>query len=100
MNSEISRPLPRPLPPIPIPPILTANRAPLSPTTNFLDSGERADLIRKTRKLARVFGKTPGVDDLPVPDSIYIYHEGPSSDGQHATAIAFGDGIYILTTIS
>jgi hypothetical protein len=59
----------------------------LSPTTNFLDSGERADLIRnlKTRKLARVFGKTPGVDDLLVPDS---YHEGPSLDGQHATAIA------------
>ena len=61
MDSEISRPLPRPLPPIP-----TASRAPLSPTTNFLDSEERADLVRKTRKLARVFGKTPGADVLPV----------------------------------
>ena len=61
MDSEISRPHPRPLPPIP-----TASRAPLSPTTNFLDSEERADLVRKTRKLARVFGKTPGADVMPV----------------------------------
>ena len=61
MKPEISRPLPRPLPPIP-----TANGAPLPPTTNLLDSEERADLVRKTRKLARVFGKTPGADAIPV----------------------------------
>ncbi|KAF9556430.1 hypothetical protein CPC08DRAFT_95400 [Agrocybe pediades] len=34
----------------------------LPPTTNFLDLDERADLIRKTRKLARVFGQTPGAE--------------------------------------
>ncbi|KAJ2923857.1 hypothetical protein H1R20_g13237, partial [Candolleomyces eurysporus] len=32
------------------------------PTTNWLDKEERADLIRKSRKLARVFGRTPGAD--------------------------------------
>ena len=36
--------------------------AALPPTTNFLAAGERADLIRKTRKLARVFGQTPRAD--------------------------------------
>ena len=33
-------------------------------TTNLLDVGERADLIRKTRKLTRVFGETPNVEDI------------------------------------
>ena len=31
----------------------------LPPTTNYLSPQERADLIRKTRKLTQVFGKTP-----------------------------------------
>lgn len=31
----------------------------LPPTTNFLDMNERADLVRKSRKLAHVFGQTP-----------------------------------------
>ena len=61
MTPEISRPLPRPLPPIP-----TASGAPLPPTTNLLDSGERADLLRKSRKLVRVFGETPRADAIPV----------------------------------
>ncbi|RDB29428.1 hypothetical protein Hypma_015999 [Hypsizygus marmoreus] len=34
----------------------------LPPTTNFLDLDERSDLIRKNRKLARVFGQLPGPD--------------------------------------
>ena len=76
INPEISRPLPRPLPPIP-----TASRAPLSPTTNFLDSAERADLVRKTRKLARVFGKTPGPDDIPVQEiSLSMSRNSSDSD--------------------
>ncbi len=33
-------------------------------TTNLLDIGERADLVRKTRKLTRVFGETPNVEDV------------------------------------
>ncbi|KAH6875002.1 hypothetical protein BKA70DRAFT_1449147 [Coprinopsis sp. MPI-PUGE-AT-0042] len=35
---------------------------PVPPTTNWLNQDERADLIRKSRKLARVFGRTPGPD--------------------------------------
>lgn len=31
----------------------------LPPTTNYLSNQERADLIRKTRKLTQVFGQTP-----------------------------------------
>jgi hypothetical protein len=53
--------MPRPLPPIP-----TASGAPLPSSTNFLDSGEHADLVRKTRKLARVFGETPRAEAIPV----------------------------------
>ncbi|KAG6846053.1 hypothetical protein H0H87_006417 [Tephrocybe sp. NHM501043] len=35
------------------------------PTTNFLDLGERSDLIRKNRKLAQLFGQPPGSDVFP-----------------------------------
>ncbi|KAF8963932.1 hypothetical protein BDZ97DRAFT_2011528 [Flammula alnicola] len=42
---------------------------PLPPTTNFLDMDERADLIRKSRKLARVFGQTPDADAMAQQDS-------------------------------
>lgn len=41
----------------------------LPPTTNFLDMDERADLVRKSRKLARVFGQTPGADAMAQQDS-------------------------------
>ncbi|KAF8910036.1 hypothetical protein CPB84DRAFT_1842701 [Gymnopilus junonius] len=44
---------------------------PLPPTTNFLDVGERADLVRKSRKLARVFGQTPGADAMAQQDSAH-----------------------------
>ncbi|EDR15868.1 uncharacterized protein LACBIDRAFT_291737 [Laccaria bicolor S238N-H82] len=36
----------------------------LPPTTNFLDLAERTDLIKKSRKLARVFGETPGAEAM------------------------------------
>ncbi|KAJ7070601.1 hypothetical protein C8F01DRAFT_385113 [Mycena amicta] len=36
----------------------------MPPTTNFLNSTERAQLIRKSRKLTQVFGQTPGAGDL------------------------------------
>ena len=32
---------------------------PVPPTTNFLNADERADLVKKSRKLAQVFGTTP-----------------------------------------
>ena len=38
-------------------------------TTNFLDTEERADLVRKSRKLARVFGQTPDADAMAHQDS-------------------------------
>ena len=83
MEPEISRPLPRPLPPIP-----TASGAPLSPTTNFLDSEERADLVRKTRKLARVFGKTPTAGDIPVQElSLPMSRYSSQSDWSHPSAL-------------
>ncbi|CAA7264761.1 unnamed protein product [Cyclocybe aegerita] len=41
----------------------------LPPTTNFLDVDERADLVRKSRKLARVFGQTPGADAMAHQDT-------------------------------
>lgn len=34
------------------------------PTTNFLNPNERADLVKKSRKLAQVFGTTPGASVL------------------------------------
>ena len=37
--------------------------SPLPPTTNQLHANERADRVRRTRKLTRVFGRTPGTDD-------------------------------------
>ncbi|KAJ7508644.1 hypothetical protein B0H11DRAFT_1703876, partial [Mycena galericulata] len=40
----------------------------MPPTTNFLNPTERAQLIKKSRKLAQVFGQTPGAADF-LPDS-------------------------------
>lgn len=36
--------------------------SPLPPTTNQLDANQRADRIRRNRKLARVFGRMPGTE--------------------------------------
>ncbi|KAH6916613.1 hypothetical protein BKA70DRAFT_1250047 [Coprinopsis sp. MPI-PUGE-AT-0042] len=63
----------RPLNPLSFYPIVSLDAAkqlvfegyaedPVPPTTNWLNQDERADLIRKSRKLARVFGRTPGPD--------------------------------------
>ncbi|KAG6380824.1 hypothetical protein JVT61DRAFT_5209 [Boletus reticuloceps] len=41
--------------------------SPLPPTTNELGANERADRIRRNRKLARVFGRTPGAEE-PITD--------------------------------
>ncbi|KAH7915715.1 hypothetical protein BJ138DRAFT_997166 [Hygrophoropsis aurantiaca] len=43
-------------------PAFTKFAGPLPPTTNLLDANERADLIRRNRKLAQVFGQTPGAE--------------------------------------
>ena len=86
MDPENSRPLPRPLPPIP-----TASKALLPPTINFLDSEERADLVtvRKTRELApsSVFGKTPGGDLIPVQElSLSMSRYSSDSDRSRSSA--------------
>ncbi|KAG6874410.1 hypothetical protein C0995_015146 [Termitomyces sp. Mi166 len=52
-------------PPLPTAPKPNFERPPPSSTTNFLDLDERNDLIRKNRKLAKVFGKPPGPDTFP-----------------------------------
>ncbi|KAG6911339.1 hypothetical protein DXG01_001010 [Tephrocybe rancida] len=58
-------------PPIPTAPKPVFNRSSpkpaysLPPTTNFLDLDQRSDLIRKNRKLAKVFGQPPGPDAFP-----------------------------------
>ncbi|KZT27570.1 hypothetical protein NEOLEDRAFT_97575 [Neolentinus lepideus HHB14362 ss-1] len=45
-----------------------SSEMPLPPTTNLLNSHERAELIRKTRKLTQVFGKPPEASAV-YPDS-------------------------------
>lgn len=41
-------------------------------TTNFLDINERTGLVRKSRKLARVFGETPGGEMLSTQESAQL----------------------------
>lgn len=55
--------------PYPMPSLPPAVQSDLPPTTNFLDMDERADLVRKSRKLARVFGQTPGADAMAQQES-------------------------------
>jgi len=38
--------------------------SPLPPTTNWLDAHERAERIRRNRKLTQVFGRTPAAEGL------------------------------------
>lgn len=40
----------------------------LPPTTNYLNPDERAELVRRTRKLAKVFGQTPGATAMAQQD--------------------------------
>ena len=49
--------------------ILTERLDTLPPTTNFLASEARTDLVRKTRKLARVFGQTPRAGTTPTQEA-------------------------------
>ncbi|KAG9314003.1 hypothetical protein JVU11DRAFT_4781 [Chiua virens] len=55
----------------------------LPPTTNELDANERADRIRRNRKLARVFGRMPGTEE-PVAD----VEEPRSSKKLHSPSLA------------
>lgn len=43
-------------------PPLTRHKVPLPPTTNTLHADERADLIRRNRKLVQLLGQTPGAE--------------------------------------
>ncbi|PPQ76994.1 hypothetical protein CVT25_014811 [Psilocybe cyanescens] len=65
----------------------------LPPTTNFLDVDERADLVRKHRKLARVFGQTPRADAIAQQDTGHNSTD-PSSKSRRRGAAAFNlDGL-------
>ncbi|KAF7302607.1 hypothetical protein HMN09_00895200 [Mycena chlorophos] len=48
----------------------------MPPTTNFLNPAERAQLIRKSRKLTQVFGQTPGAGDLAAEDLLDVSPAG------------------------
>ncbi|KAK0455834.1 hypothetical protein EV421DRAFT_1895107 [Armillaria borealis] len=56
------------------------------PTTNYLKADERADLIRKSRKLAQVFGQTPGAGVMPQQDSWVSFLDLPL--GRHLRGTA------------
>jgi hypothetical protein len=60
----------------------------MPPTTNFLNPTERAQLIKKSRKLAQVFGQTPGAADfLPDARSSFLEVSAPStSKARHRPA--------------
>ncbi|KAF9245727.1 hypothetical protein BU15DRAFT_58701 [Melanogaster broomeanus] len=52
--------------------------SPLPPTTNQLAANERADRIRRNRKLTQVFGRTPGTEGLPTDtDELRLYKRLP-----------------------
>ena len=61
------------------------------PTTNFLNSNERADLVKKNRKLAQVFGTTPGASvlsqrhDESQPDITLAPNSAPSPEKRRHT---------------
>ncbi|KAJ7687451.1 hypothetical protein B0H17DRAFT_1070262 [Mycena rosella] len=69
--------------PIGPPPTLPVRAIPpniMPPTTNFLNPSERAQLIKKSRKLAQVFGQTPGAADfLPDARSSFLDVQAPSA---------------------
>ncbi|CAK5280709.1 unnamed protein product [Mycena citricolor] len=53
-----------PIAPPPVVPLPSQHPATMPPTTNFLNPSERAQLIKKSRKLAQMFGQTPGPADI------------------------------------
>ncbi|KZP28957.1 hypothetical protein FIBSPDRAFT_238012 [Athelia psychrophila] len=53
-------------------PAVEAVDATVPPTTNFLNAQARADLVKKSRKLAKVFGATPGALAVANQDDFHI----------------------------
>ncbi|KAJ7016834.1 hypothetical protein C8F04DRAFT_492885 [Mycena alexandri] len=79
------RPSPNPVGPPSIP-VRALPPDSMPPTTNFLNPSERAQLIKKSRKLAQVFGQTPGAADLVADPaagarSSFLDVAGPSTSG-------------------
>ncbi|KAJ7775097.1 hypothetical protein B0H16DRAFT_1450507 [Mycena metata] len=74
------RPSPNPVGP-PAIPVRALPPDAMPPTTNFLNPSERAQLIKKSRKLAQVFGQTPGPADLDptAARSSFLDVAGPST---------------------
>ncbi|KAA1471394.1 hypothetical protein DENSPDRAFT_113350 [Dentipellis sp. KUC8613] len=62
------------------------------PTTNFLDPHERADLVRKTRKLAQVFGQTPSPLAVCPPGQLTVAVTGKQQHRRAAASVS-GDSV-------
>ncbi|KAJ6601385.1 hypothetical protein DFH09DRAFT_900576 [Mycena vulgaris] len=80
---------PSPTGPPPALPIRAIPPDTMPPTTNFLNPSERAQLIKKSRKLAQVFGQTPGAADfLPDSRSSFLDVQAPTSSKPRHRAAA------------
>jgi len=87
------KPLPKPVlsrHPSPLKKHSTLNNPPFNAkpaTTNFLDDAERAELVRKSRKLARLFGETPNAEAVvnqagPLPTALAHGKKSGPGDSQ------------------
>jgi hypothetical protein len=70
------------------------NQVPVPPTTNFLSADERSDLVKKSRKLAQVFGATPGAA------VISQKHDKLQPDFKALPSIPQGKGRHVHGTVS
>ena len=78
----------------------------MPPTTNFLNADERADLVKKSRKLAQVFGATPKASvisqkhDKLQPDSVALPSLLPMGrgKGRHVHGAVSVSGIFKTPT--
>ncbi|KII94028.1 hypothetical protein PLICRDRAFT_50020 [Plicaturopsis crispa FD-325 SS-3] len=97
-NSVMSTNSPRPPPNYPAPSLPsteTKSREHRLSTTNQLGADERAELVRKTRKLAQVFGQTPSASAVSARndgDSVpSLLHPFTGKQSHHRTATAMPD---------
>lgn len=70
------------------------NQGPVPPTTNFLSADKRSDLVKKSRKLAQVFGTTPGAADISQK------HDKLQPDFKALPSIPQGKGRHVHGTVS
>ncbi|KAK7063832.1 hypothetical protein R3P38DRAFT_2756667 [Favolaschia claudopus] len=67
----------------PLPPVRTHSADTMPPTTNFLNPTERAMLVKKSKKLAQVFGQTPDAAEfVPEHRSSFLDVASPTSSSK------------------